>query len=265
MPSPFPGMDPYLEQFWGDIHARLVTYACDQIQGRLPRDLRARMQERLFVALPDDTGRDIIPDVRVVERFGPGSGGGVAVAEPEVSVAQAAEPLLYLRDDPETETFIEIVEPKAGDRLVTVIEILSPSNKHGKGRDKYDQKRRELDSARISLVEIDLLRDGVRELGDAHLRLTPKGHATYQACVHRGWGGIKYEIYPMPIRERLPAIRIPLRPSDRDVVLDLQALIDQCYANGRYEQTNYAIALDPPLDAEDVAWAEGVLKDKGLR
>ncbi len=69
----------------------------------------------------------------------------------------------------------------------------------------------------------------------------------------------------MPIRERLPKIRIPLRPSDRDVVLDLQALIDQCYNNGRYDQTSCAIGLDPPLDAEDVAWAEGVLKETGLR
>ncbi len=102
----------------------------------------------------------------------------------------AAEPLLYHRDDPETETFIEIVEPKSRDRIITVIEVLSPSNKHGKGRNKDEQKRREPDAAGISLVEIDLLREGVRELGDAQLRVSPKGRATYQACVHRGWRGI---------------------------------------------------------------------------
>jgi len=49
MPSPFPGMDPYLEQFWRDVHARCIIYAADQLQARLPADLRARVEERVFV------------------------------------------------------------------------------------------------------------------------------------------------------------------------------------------------------------------------
>ena|SRR5947209_5900130 len=49
MASPFSGMDPYLEQFWRDVHASLVIYLRDQLQGRLPPDLRARVEERVFV------------------------------------------------------------------------------------------------------------------------------------------------------------------------------------------------------------------------
>src|ERR1700693_4775303 len=99
MPSPFPGMDPYLEQFWRDIHAALVIYARDQLQPNLPRDLRARVEERVFVELPQSDGRSMYPDVRVVERgrgeapFAP-SGGQVAVAEPLV---------IHLDDEPATE------------------------------------------------------------------------------------------------------------------------------------------------------------------
>lgn len=86
MPSPFPGMDPYLERHWGDVHTRLITYASDQLQKILPRDLRARVEERVVVAQWDRT-RSLFPDVRVIETR-PGSGrasrGGTvaAVAEP---------------------------------------------------------------------------------------------------------------------------------------------------------------------------------------
>src|SRR3954470_9172806 len=108
MTSPFPGMDPYLEYHWGDVHAALITYARDQIQPRLPRDLRARMQERLLVRPTEDEGRDMVPDVRVVERPRLGRNGGVVAVEAE----GVAEPLIYLLDERQTETFVEIVDAK---------------------------------------------------------------------------------------------------------------------------------------------------------
>jgi hypothetical protein len=81
MPSPFPGMDPYLEQFWGDVHQSLITYARDQLQEVLPGDLRARIQERVFVELPNGLERNMYPDIRVVER-GRRSGRGRTAAHP---------------------------------------------------------------------------------------------------------------------------------------------------------------------------------------
>ena len=98
MLSPFPGMDPYLEQYWGDVHRRFITYSCDEIQKHLPGDLRARMGERVFVESAEGNGRNIIPDVRVVERGtlqepSVRTSNGVAVAEPLVVHLEQDEPV----------------------------------------------------------------------------------------------------------------------------------------------------------------------------
>jgi Protein of unknown function (DUF4058) len=163
MASPFPGMDPYLERFWSDVHARLVTYACDQLQERLPPDLIARMQEWIYVETPEGPGRSMHPDVSVVER-GRGQTGmatalnGIAVAEPEIVVVSSDEPI--------TETYLEIVAARSGHRVIAGIEFLSPTNKTpGPGQDL--QKEKELRQARVNLVEIDLVRSGRRILGGA--------------------------------------------------------------------------------------------------
>src|SRR5207302_9736204 len=107
MPSPFPGMDPYLEAHWRDVHASLIIYARDALQGVLPSSLRARVEERVLLETP--TGlRDhpLFPDVRVVE-YRPELKRGVE-ARPEGGVA-VAEPLLVETDtETETETFLEI-------------------------------------------------------------------------------------------------------------------------------------------------------------
>ncbi len=264
MASPFPGMDPYLERFWGDVHHSLVTYARDQVQHRLPSGLIARMEERVFLEMPEGNGRSMYPDVRVVERR-PGTAGvaiaadGVAVAEPELVHVPA--------DEPVTEAFIEIIEARSGHRVVAVIEFLSPTNKApGPGQDLYLQKERELRQARVSLVEVDLVRTGRRILaGSPYLVPTPEQTA-YVACVRRGWRTSPLETYRLPLRQRLSAMRIPLRKTDADVPLDLQALVDQAYRNGRYEEEiDYRQPPDPPLEAADAAWADELLRGQGRR
>src|SRR5436190_17701338 len=152
MPSPFPGMDPYLEQHWGDVHSSLVIYARNQLQKVLPKDLRARVEERVVV-----TGlgrpRSLFPDVRVIEaerksRRSAAGAAQVAVAEPVI---------IELPNEPETQTFIEIRQAAPDARVITVLEILSPSNKKpGDAQEQYLRKQLELLQARISLVEIDL-------------------------------------------------------------------------------------------------------------
>ncbi|NUQ66211.1 MAG: DUF4058 family protein [Pirellulales bacterium] len=263
MASPFPGMDPYLELFWRDVHASLIIYARDQLQTRLPGGLRARVEERVVIEPGLDAERSVYPDIRVVER-----GRGPAAPEFSESGVAVAEPLvLHLPDEPATQTFIEIIDLGSGKRVVTVIEVLSLSNKlPGEGQDLYLKKRDELKQGGVSLVEIDLLRAGKRSM-PVPSQLIPDSHRTpYQVCVRRGWQTATVELYRVPLRERLPMIRIPLRETDSDVPLDLQALIDQCYRNGGYDDDlDYRQPLDPPLSADDAAWADELLRSLGRR
>lgn len=253
MNSPFPGMDPYLEQHWLDIHHRLVTYACDQLQVSLPRDLLARVEERVCVESEESPMRNIHPDVRVVEHAAPLSipdAGGVAVAE-EVE----APALIELDDEPITEGFIKITDAKSG-KVVTVIEVLSLTNKlPGEGQQLYRQKQNELTARGTSLVEIDLLRSGGHVLNVPSRRIPRAYRTPYRVCVRRGWHPRRDEFYRAPLEKRLPTIQVPLRETDQDIPLDLQSLIELCYRNGRYDRTDYAAEPDPPFDPPTAAWA----------
>jgi len=179
-----------------------------------------------------------------------------------------AEPLLVdTAPDPATETLLEIIDRESGNRVVTVIEFLSPSNKSpGPNREQYLRKQREICGSDANLVEIDLNRFGTHTLAFPLEHVKPRARTAYMACVRRAVRPGKAEVYPMPLGERLPIVKIPLRPSDVDVPLDVQALVEQCYRNGAYEGTlNYAIEPDPPLFGADKDWANTRLSEKGLR
>lgn len=262
--SPFPGMDPYLEQHWRDVHASLITYSRDQLQPQLPDDLLARTEERVFVQSGGEIRYVMYPDVRVVEHPGPTVATASAPAETSVAVA---EPLVFeMETESFTETFIEILEAGSGNRVVTVIEFLSLTNKMpGQGQNLYVKKQQELIGGRVSLVEIDLLRTGQRVQAFPESLIPRQYRTPYRACVLRGWKPGRAEFYPITLRRRLPIIRIPLREKDADVYLDLQTLIDPCYNNGRYHLTDYTAEPEPALDEEDAAWANGLLKQAGKR
>ena len=157
--SPFPGMDPYMEQSWRDVHHKLCTYACDDIQGQLSHGMIARVDERLMVELSPEQSRSIYPDVRVIRRERPRPQVAVGNAE-SGTVTALAEPLtLEIDDETATEAFIEIIDARSGGRMITVIEFISITNKlPGEGRDIYRRKQLELRSATVSTVEINLLR-----------------------------------------------------------------------------------------------------------
>jgi hypothetical protein len=254
-------MDPYLEQHWGDVHHRFVTYACDQLQKELPGDLRARVEERVFVEPRARNGRVIVPDVRVVERR---RSKAKAAAPTGLGIA---EPLVVFADEETTQGFIEIRDASHGHRLVSAIEILSPANKvPGEGQEKYLQKQRELRAAKVSLVEIDLVRAGTRPLPFPQASLPRSYRTPYQVWVRPGWETLRVEVYRVSLRERLPIIAIPLRPTDARVPLDLQTLLDQCYTNGGYEDDlDYRRDPEPPLDRADARWADALLRKRGYR
>jgi hypothetical protein len=260
MKSPFPGMDPYLEQHWGDVHHNLITFAQGMLNEHLPRDLRARVQERVLVELPSEDCVDF-PHIRVVEHE-PRGQAGTALAASDVTLAEPLEvPFL----EPETQGFLEIVEARPERRVITVLEVLSPSNKYaGPGRELYRQKQRDLAAGCVSLVEIDLLRAGPHVLQVPLAQYPPSYRTAYKVCVHRGWKA-SAEIYRVPLRERLPTVRVPLRQTDADVPLDLQALITQVYRHGRYDDIDYTVAPVPPLEPEDAIWADELLRVAGKR
>lgn len=261
MQSPFPGMDPYLEQFWLDVHARMILYACDQLEEQLPANLIARVEERVVFELEEEVLQARYPDIKITERPSRANG-GVAVVDKRA----VAEPII-VECDPIAETFIQILEKGPEQRLVTVLEVLSLANKlPGESQEEYRQKLAELRDAGVSLVEIDLLRRGERMLGVPRWLIPPRARTTYQICVRRGWKPYTFEIYPAPLRHPLPSIRIPLRKTDDDIRLDLQAVVEQAYRKGRYHLTiDYTKRPEPPLAAADAKWAKRLLQKPGRK
>jgi len=262
MKSPFPGMDPYLETYWREVHQRLVIYAGDALQALLPEPLHVRVEERVFVESEASEYRSIYPDVHVVEQR-PRS----TAPERPPSPAVADEPLLvHLDNEPVAQGYIEIIDAASGNRVITAIEFLSPANKTpGEGQDLYLRKQREVIAAGASLIEIDLTRTGRRVLSLRPERIPPSHRTTYQVCVRRGGKPNVVEVYRVPLESRLPIIRVPLRESDEDVPLALQPLVDRSYENGRYDDLDYRRDPVPPLDAPDATWADAMLREKGLR
>lgn len=146
--------------------------------------------------------------------------------------------------------------------MITVIEFASPANKGGaEGRQQYRKKQQELKDGGVSLVEVDLLRSGRWNSRVPRDNLPAARRTPYHVCVSRGWHRMTLEFYPIPLRERLPAIKVPLRRTDADVRLDLQALIDQVYLNGSYGyDVDYTRPPVPPLEPADEAWAREILR-----
>ncbi len=263
MKSPFPGMDPYLETHWEDVHQALIVYARDALQPHLPDDLRARVEERVFVETEQERIRHIVPDVHVSRVYPP------PTARPEVlreGGAAVAEPMVFELHDLEiTEGYIEIRE-RGGGKVITVIEFLSPANKSGgTGQAKYLEKQAEVLQSDASLVEIDLVRAGQRVLALPTHDIPPPHRGDYLACVSPGWKRSRRQLYAMPLRQRLPLLLIPLRQHEAPVTLDLQALVDQAYTAGRYDDLDYAAELAPPLSPEVAAWAAELLRAAGKR
>lgn len=233
MPSPFPGLDPYLEAHWRDVHTALMIYARDAIHDQLPGDLFARVEEGVQIDSDDDR-RSVSPDVA-----------GCRVEHQH----------------------IEICDRTSGGRVVTAIEVLSPSNKaSGEGREQYKQKQQEYLDGGVNLVEIDLIRSG-RDTIAAPLRKIPNDRRTgLYVCVRKAGSLWLAHVYDVSLGRPLPTIAIPLRPTDQEIKLDLQTLLTQAYDRGRYAATiDYNEEPDPPLPPNAAEWADKLLRSAGRR
>lgn len=258
MPSPFPGMDPYLEDsvIFPNFHHQLISH----MQGVLNRVLRPKYvacsEDRVYISSEDDPGRKfIVPDVEIRET--PSAGQSHVPMKATVSataILDVAEPILVttLLDDEIHEPFIEIQDVRSK-AIVTVIEILSPTNKcvGAAGRNKYLQKRRDLYNSETHFVEIDFLRDG-KPTFDRDV-LPPHNYAVHVSQLELRPKG---KFWPILLRQRLPIIDIPLRNNDPDAKLDLQAVFEQAYEFGAYDLVlDYGRPPKPPLPADLHDWA----------
>jgi hypothetical protein len=231
----------------------------DALQERLPQDLVAVAEEEVVAIGGGESARTFRPDVQVRDPWPGSSSDDWRLAEE----ATAPAPIHVFMDD-EVERWIEIRDDVG--RLITVIELLSPTNKlESRERDRYDAKRRMFVSGGANLVEIDLVRQGSSVFPEPIRETMRRAGACYGVCVFRTAQSNGREVYPIRLRERLPAIRVPLRPADDVVLLDLQPLIDQCHERGRYHRLDYRRDLDPPLAPDDARWLDDRLRGHGLR
>jgi hypothetical protein len=259
MPSPFPGMDPFLENpdIFPDFHDRFITYVSDSIQAGLPPPYIAALGRRAWIEVSE---RFIEPDVQVVRPaitpVETGAGSAVALA-----ARPRTEPLVVrVPHDERREPFVEIYLGHGADRrLVTSIELLSLSNKTPgeHGRDLYLRKQREILDSKVHLVEIDLLRGGEHTTAVPRHRLARKaGEFDYHVSIHHFDNLEDYFVYPIRLNEPLPEIAIPLLPGDPPVPLDLQAVFQRTYDAGPYHrEINYRQdTLVPPLGPAWQSW-----------
>lgn len=256
MPTPFPGMDPYLEQpaLWPDVHNRLIAAIADHLAPLLRPRYFVAIEERTYTVAPADlifAGR---ADVTVVERL-KGIAEAPVVFEPDGAIAVEV-PLL----DEVRETFLEIRSP-AHERVITVLEILSPANKRGGGRTQYLEKRLRIFGTRTNLVEIDLLR-----AGEPMPVLGWGGQSDYRILVSRGSRRPKADLLPFSVRRPIPRFALPLLPGDDEPELDLGGLLHALYDRAGYDlRLNYCGAPNPPFGDADAAWADELLRGAGLR
>jgi hypothetical protein len=204
----------------------------------------------------------VYPDVTVSERMTPsGARGGVAmVADPYTRLTVAPVEI--------REVFVEVFSLEHGERVVTTMEILSPSNKRAgsTGRDLYLAKQEALIASKVNMIEIDLLRTGAHTLAAPLWKVETMGQHDYLILLHRVAKRWDYQVRDNRMRDRLPRIEVPLLSGDPDVVLDLQECMDQTYDNGPYlRRINYARDPNPPLADDDAKWADALLREKGLR
>ena len=257
MPSPFPGMDPFLESssLWSDFHGDFLYTMREVLVPKVrPKYIVLAQVQVVVMQEPEEKVGTIVPDVLVVEGESP------LLPEPEresTAVATAAPAVVRLALTQKREqVYLEIRERETR-RLVTIIELLSPSNKKfgSPAWGDYLKKRDAIFASDVHLVELDLLRGGTRmPMGD------PLPEGDFYAIISRSYRRPYCEVYSWTLREKMPTIPIPLLKGDPDVNLDLQAVFNTVYERAGYDYSlDYERELEPPLKPEDAKWVRECL------
>ncbi len=252
MPSPFPGMDPYLEHpaRWESVHHWLIPALGELLGEAVPEHYRVAIERRVYLLDPDDLVLVGRPGSSVVGPARPTLGdGAIATLSPSVEVA------LPIPDDIR-QGYLEVREVQSGE-VVTVVEILSPTNKEpGAHRREYLGKRERVRSTETDLIEVDLLPSGPR-MPMFH----PPERYDYGVLVARSTDRSRGTLFPFSVRDPLPRIPLPLRPGEPEPEIPLQRMLDQAYDRGHFERwIDYDHEPVPPLPPDDAAWAAALLR-----
>lgn len=257
MLSPFPGMDPYLEgPKWMNVHAQLTAEIARQLAPRIRPKYLAITTERFVEETPDSvaiTATESYPEVSVVE-----SGRGATALQAVVGSAPLQLATIIPAAVPH---FAVEIRDRRERRLVTAIEVLSPTNKRGVGRAQYLAKRQRLLHSSAHLLEIDLLRHGRRVPMREPLPAVP-----YFVLLSRVEHRPITDVWAVSLRGPLPTVQVPLLPGDADAPLDLQAALTTIYDACGYELScDYTQPPSVPLAPADATWADDMLRAAKLR
>jgi hypothetical protein len=245
-------MDPYLEvqPFWNDLHTTMIGVIKGALKKRVPPNYSVWSDVYVWLHEPDAETRRGRPDDFVTSQANTERAGGLTtLPAPSTAILPAIRR--------EGNKYLKIKEVRT-DRVITVLELLSPANKTpGDEYDAFLAKRNEYLATKTNVVEIDLHRTGKRmPMGEPAPPL-----ADYYAFVSREADFPHTAIWHFSVRERLPDIAIPLKPEDGFIMLPLQPCFDAAYDQGPYDkEVDYTRPPRVPLQGEDGAWAESLLK-----
>ncbi|MGL5065616.1 MAG: DUF4058 family protein [Microcoleus sp.] len=262
MPSPFPGVDPYLEnsEFWPEVHHRLITAIADALGPALRPKYRVAIEKRIYLSDAEDNDFMAIPDVTVFS--GPSTAGQTSDRSIATATLPYAEPITVTVPilEEAREGYLELREVGTN-RVITVIEILSPKNKRtGKGREEYENKRQEVLRSASHLVEIDLLRAG------RPMPVNGGINTDYRILISRANRRPKAQLYPFTVRDEIPSFLLPLQPEDAEIHVELQTLFQGVYDRAGFDLTiDYTQSPRPQLKEDDDVWANALLQEKGIR
>ena len=260
MPTPFPGMDPYLERasLWPNVHNSLIIALRDDLAPRLRPRYYVAVEERVVRLSAEDVAFTVRPDVAIVEP--PARQAAATGWRRQASTAGAVVVELPMLDEVH-ETYLELRDATT-DQVVTVIELLSPVNKlPGDGRRQYEQKRINLLATLTHLVEIDLLRTGQPMTMRGF-----QGQSDYRILISRAERRPQADLLPFGVRDRIPLFQMPLQSGDSEPTVDLNELLHALYVPAGYDlRIDYRADAEPPLSGADAAWVDTMLRDAGVR
>ena len=267
MPSPFPGMDPYLERpaHWPGRHVDLIVGIKHALIPSLPRAYVVRTETTVYVNEPPAEERVLHARADDAIVVGALPATDRVATSSTTATAPSKRTRFSVAMDYEKHRHLEI-RTADGERVITIIELLSPTNKD-RHRDEYIKKRQDILDAGVHYLQLDLLRAGDPLLPDGE----PTQAFDYNAVLVRAerteHGGYKREadVWYWHVRDPLPKLPVPLEEDDADLVLDLRAVIDGAYDAGDYSRDLYRHPPEPPLSPEDQAWAAGLLQAAGIK